>query len=706
MAEQIEKSTIIKLREGESTALANGNYTTTLTKPVTLEQGDQVRVHTVILDTSTQDLINIANFDDNGVANGLDVSMDILRWWRFSFQHRPQVDASGNPAAAIMSLEGVNRADEWGLRDSTGILRPQSEWPTNKRYFPALLKLLGVGNADIWNVQDYRLTPDGKGEQQCGGINLDFKYIDAVTGLETNLSIPCPFFKASKGQLLLSPNKLVVGQQPFATIPGSTSPDLYPDQSSFILTTPASVLQAARITPPKFFQGVVGDTTYSPRLNPTAETYIATPFTRTLSFNIPNKRYTPGEMATYMNDRISLLDANGPAAADPAVQPPKDFNVNNAFMGTVKEMHYYVAKNHAGLRLGFFPEVDDLATDATQMLIFDVNALEQPWPVATPAIPQDFFVGAEQVDLAYDPVLQKIAFSSIHFPQYVNASSGGASGTGVPGIEWSRAPPYGPAAGQIVPDYSGASFTRLAPTDFWRNQIGFQNIIIPHISSKTSFQSNPGNILGHNPLQPAENPTPTDAAATPPSGAFVQGINVVPTVGLNITSAYQGLDLVVFKSDTFWNPQTPIPASTWAPGDVGTSSTLTTPILADREFNVSNNDEGYFLIEIGFKFPQQMVGGSDTNNTNRSYNNIQSIVGKYYTSPNNFLQDQGGGSIEYQHMGEPQMISDLSVRILNPDGSVPTNIDLGNRNTLFLEIIKAVNITTAPPPKNPIVPIV
>ena len=96
MAEQIEKSTIIKLREGESTALANGNYTTTLTKPVTLEQGDQVRVHTVILDTSTQDLINISNFDDNGVANGLDVSMDILRWWRFSFQHRPQVDASGN----------------------------------------------------------------------------------------------------------------------------------------------------------------------------------------------------------------------------------------------------------------------------------------------------------------------------------------------------------------------------------------------------------------------------------------------------------------------------------------------------------------------------------------------------------------------------------------------------------------------------------
>ena len=702
MAGQIDKSIIIKLRESESTNIANGNFTTTLTKPITLEEGDQVRVHTAILDTSSQGLISVSEFDDKGVASGLDVEVDVLRWWRFSWQHRlNDGDPGGNiqRATPIMNLEGVNREPLQGVVDEGTHMIPYSEIPTNKRYFAALRKPFGAIAQDIWMVNDFLIWPIKGGTTKSGNLVLEFIYTDPVTDQETRLSTFVPEFKGSSASgngHRVEIKRNVIGVEPYVASTDPAEPGLYPSENSFICVTDTATLAAhnIQIVPEK--QIIFFD----PRLQPLVETYLTTPFTRTLSVNIPNKRYTPGEICTLLNDQFSSLEANGPAAANPATQPPIAWNVNNAFLGSIKEMEYYVAQNYsAGVELGFLPETSynesgDII-DVQEMLIFDTNALEEEWtPPGDGGIagPQDIYIGAEQVDLVYDPVLEKISFSSLHFPLYVG-STGPESGTALPGIEWSRAPPYGNQAGQMVPDYSGAAFTRLSPSPFWKDQLGFQSIVLTPTAATKTFRQDPGNPAG------------SGAPARPPSGATITGFNVIPEVGRNITSAYMGLDIIVFKSTIFWMPQTPVSNSGWLPGDVGTQTSLTTPILADREFGVAISDEGYFLVEIGFKFPQKMVGGSDTNVTNKSYNNIQAIVGKYFVSPNNFLQDQGSGSIQYQHMGEPQMISDLSVRILNPDGSVPPDTDLGNRNALFLEVIKAINVTPAPPPKNPVVPI-
>ena len=418
MAGQIEKSIMIKLRESESNSAGNGNFTTTLIKSVLLEDGDQVKVHTAILDTSTEGLINISNFDDNGVANGLDLSIDVLRWWRFSWQHRPNI---GDPnLEAVMTLDGVNRSTEWGMPDATAVLRPQSEWPTNKRYFPALLKSIN-GQQDIWPVLGYIVLPKVVVKSKpAGGGNLEFTYVDPVTGQETRGHFTCPTFDSadfSTGYgMKIGIN--VVGQQPFGE---------FPDPTSFILTTSVADLNALNLEPPfinrddKKGHKKVGPE-FGPRLNPTEETYIATPFTRTLTFNLPNKRYSPGEVCTYINDRISSLYAAGAAITNPTATPPQTFNVNNAFLGSVKEMAAIMASDYpAGTLLGWFPEVDDINTDATQMLSFNLNILEVDWqqPGGSSG-PQDIFIGAEQVDLAYDGVLQKIAFSSLHFPNYVN----------------------------------------------------------------------------------------------------------------------------------------------------------------------------------------------------------------------------------------------------------------------------------------------
>ena len=130
---------------------------------------------------------------------------------------------------------------------------------------------------------------------------------------------------------------------------------------------------------------------------------------------------------------------------------------------------------------------------------------------------------------------------------------------------------------------------------------------------------------------------------------------------------------------------------------VNSATSQTTPIVSNREFDKTTNDEGYLLVEIGVKLPQEMIGGHSHNGSTGS-NKVQSIIGKYFTN-GNFLQDSGAGSIVYQHNGAPQLLSDLDVRVIHPDGTTPDNNELGESNSVFLEIVKTIQ-----PPQPPVSP--
>ena len=54
----MEKSTIIKLRQAEANEVdINGSYKVSLAQGINLEEGDEVRVHSVILDTATESVV-------------------------------------------------------------------------------------------------------------------------------------------------------------------------------------------------------------------------------------------------------------------------------------------------------------------------------------------------------------------------------------------------------------------------------------------------------------------------------------------------------------------------------------------------------------------------------------------------------------------------------------------------------------------------
>ena len=91
------------------------------------------------------------------------------------------------------------------------------------------------------------------------------------------------------------------------------------------------------------------------------------------------------------------------------------------------------------------------------------------------------------------------------------------------------------------------------------------------------------------------------------------------------------------------------------------------------------NNEGYFLIEVNAKMNNSFTGSSFNSNL------IMGIVDRYYTTGN--YTSATGGNIEYTHYGEPVYLSEVGVRILNPDGTLG---NVGSDNSIFLKVNKQI----------------
>jgi len=270
------------------------------------------------------------------------------------------------------------------------------------------------------------------------------------------------------------------------------------------------------------------------------------------------------------------------------------------------------------------------------------------------SIGADRVIGASQISLNFDTNLKKLNFDLLQTPFYIDPGNGER----VPGVIY---PPTGvtvPGGNPIVQEpqqaYGGIAFTQLSPPSFWQS-LGFDGLLAT---------VNPDNDV-----------------ITLDNSAQAKSVKITALVGTQITGTFLGNDLIIDKGATYTTP---------AQGDVITS--LTTPIVANRTFDQVSNDEGYYLIEVGMKMPQKLIGGQvnrGQGSFSTSSNKVQGIMGKYFTS-GNFLQDTGSASITYTHIGEPQLVSELDVRITHADGSPPLVNELGEKNSIFMELISTI----------------
>ena len=596
----MEKSTLIKLRQLEaSNVTQNGDYNVSLKEGVILEEGDVVRLHTVILDTSTESFITLE--DDTPIT------MEV-----------------GNYVRNYKINNPITQHFQITINDSQ---------PDLNMYFPCFETGVSGDQHIIEKVVVY-----AKGDDRTDPITLEYSYIDPVTLEKATDTVFVPSFKGIDHYSLgfrVTINKLISGTS--VTLLNTTS-DLHSHK----------IADGKGMQPRPFF--IVST---DPLPNPGGNEVVNNIFTRTLSFTIPAGRYYPAEIATIINDEMSILDASGPIGykiADNA------YPVNNPFMQTLHQINYLVTgSTPAGLDklLNYNPTRINDQEFPTTLFTYDTSVITTST--------EDPVIGANEVSLNYDDTLKKLNFDALHFPFYVGgtATGGGQPGTVYPADGLFLQPKTAdvPVPKEPQTNYGGAFFTKLTPPDFWTRQLGFENITVSPGQSVSLLSGR----------KKADNTDLPDI--------YPLTLNLTP--GVNIVTAYNGLDNIIPKTDTAYLPKLD-----------SVSTALTTPIISSREFDVPHNSEGYYLIEVGMNLPQKMIGG-DSDGRSTSSNKVQAIMGKYFTA-GNFLQSQGQGTIVYEHIGEPALLQNLGVQIRNPDMTLTSLNDLGDKNSVFLEVVKTV----------------
>ena len=156
--------------------------------------------------------------------------------------------------------------------------------------------------------------------------------------------------------------------------------------------------------------------------------------------------------------------------------------------------------------------------------------------------------------------------------------------------------------------------------------------------------------------------------------------------GKYTTGLYLGLDILIPKSypNTTTTPTTLAEAITYngqkAQSLKPTIATTNNPIYATNPINAVGAPSGYFLVEVSG------VNASTNEMIGQNYSNpqIKGIVSRYYTV-NSYTSAGMESDIPFENLGpEPVYINSLNVRILNPDGTLATNID--GDNTIFLQV--------------------
>lgn len=253
----------------------------------------------------------------------------------------------------------------------------------------------------------------------------------------------------------------------------------------------------------------------------------------------------------------------------------------------------------------------------------------------------DYMIGSDQMDLNYDEGNQKFNFQAIHTPFY--------GSDGAIDLRFVRNDTLN--VNLLVNKSMGICFTDLQPSSLWDDILGFD----------ATLKVSPSNLK----------------KSFAPYGFQNWNVPILHRVdGINSTGGFLGTSAVLNKSEaTVYQ----------SPTDLFTrkvESNNATPIYAKVSQSGGKQNEPYYLVSIDMNANQDYYGATDLYK-----NNVKAIVGKYY-STNSYTSASGDAGVQpYTHIGEPFLLTDLKVKILDP--SFYPAVGIQNNNAVFLEVIKA-----------------
>ena len=159
-------------------------------------------------------------------------------------------------------------------------------------------------------------------------------------------------------------------------------------------------------------------------------------------------------------------------------------------------------------------------------------------------------------------------------------------------------------------------------------------------------------------------------------------VSTTPLVdGINMAGGFFGLYNAVDATKQLFMNFSPIETSTFPASFKAAEITDTNPIYSvDSILSLTSKTTfGYFLVEINSHFQNTLV------TTDNTKDNVVGIVSRYYEA-DSFTSGGSEASVIYTHKGQPTLLSSFKCKILDPEKALAKNI--GPDNTIFLEIVK------------------
>ena len=302
------------------------------------------------------------------------------------------------------------------------------------------------------------------------------------------------------------------------------------------------------------------------------------------------------------------------------------------------------------------------------------------------------YIGASQVEISFDTNTQRFSWEYLHMPVYRGGNESVVFGN-LEVLGTRTIKPLTRHGGIIFTDLSAKNAnTGVIDSGFWSKTLGFNlnrddpNCLLGQYSLELNYDKVyaplPVGDQGRQFFKPVFNPPLKEA--------------------IQLTGGYMGIDKGVLKnssdaSATFQeDPNTVIHYSTSYAFSPVLSNLLetgelysfqyatvlkTTPIEAGENILQGSlkMSYGYYLIEVQSNFQNNFI----TPDENRK--NVMGIISRYYVN-DSYTSATEDASMIYTHHGEPMLLSSFTIRILDSNKNLATNI--GQDNTLFLNIIK------------------
>ena len=658
---------IVELNQSDtnnSVVNSDGDYNTTLKKPVILNKGDQLQLKSSFIDTrvaNSQKINVVGDIVDGKESNQTTISIS------FGY-YKTDVKGAFEDEVGTTTHEG--RLAYGGAYQNlfTGRAFPafkQVATPNNIYLdITSMTMKIVLGNTNGYNSNFVILDSDGKSKV----YNFLFK-----PGFEKTYS---RFIQQDR----IRDYSEVTINQDFLDV-------VINDVDSFETNVKSFPFIVHKPVPPKTIDSeiispnsdIIGIST-QPHASPAGGTDEL--YTSNISFKIDSGLYDADAIAEIINQKCTEIDLDGDLSA-------KSYELSrNPLLKSVQQIRVDEAT-----QLTFI----DIDPDPQQCRRFTYDTGDGSTSDANIASLRNllnYYIGSSQFGLSYNAETQKMEMLQMHNSLYSGKFNSKADSTlekrgtaqnsnQTPEIRLlrNRSGNQNIDTKYIVNKNCGIFFTNLEPKSLWFDGFKFDPSIIvgQKVLTKTFVNTGTHTIMAPANFNDGFQITCDEAgldelitkninvqvtAGDPPGNSYIAGT----FAAFDIATPIFGYDGATISDDS---------------GEIFANVVQTRSITANEKIGEDIQSEGGF-----YKISVDMNGvKSDVRGFGES-NNIQAIISKYYSQAS-FTSSYSEGSIAYIHNSdEPLYLNSFRVRILDPNNKLSPNI--GSKNCVFLQIIKQV----------------